>query len=464
MVMLTFFAMSVACVYVAVRRPNWFWTMIVASGVGIQLVSAALHERSTQIDIGSISARSTDPAVLGILIGTIYHVRRDRRLQGVQFLTRNPAGVIVLAFLTFMFVKVLVSILFRSDDIMSSRIASHAAGGLVAALGDLRDDLLPFLPIFYVYAARRSRNLRLLGKPVAVLVCILLIKAMIGTVLADPGFGDTEKRYMTSEESITLTIFSFMLLFLPVPRLSRQLSVMLSLGGLAVATFANHRSQWLALAAGFAILGLVVGFGPPMVRNPKRVRLSLTAVAIVTAILVPVGMQAVESEGSDSILPPFLVKRLYAFTNPARDPDSNWRQRLWQSRIESVGSDWPWGRPLGARPDTLLDGKWTSVPDHSAYVSMYEIGGVLLCTLAGLYWLRLMQIAALRLLRHPPGATVWPAAIVLTTTAASLAYGTAYLFPLLGPALAAVMIFSTDEETVPRYLESSMFAGDAHVY
>ena len=464
MVTLTFLVMSFACVYVAIRWPHWFWTTLVGSGAAIQMVAAVLHQKSTSIDVGPLSARSTDPAVLGVLVGSIYHARRDRRFQGLQFLTRNPAGILVLSMLTFMFVKILVSVLFRSDDIMTSRIASHALGGLVAAVGDLRDELLPFLPIVFVYAARKSRNLRLLGDPILVLVLILLFKAMVGLFLPDPGFGDTERRYITSEEAITLTIFGFVLLFLPVSRLGRRTTALLGVVALTVATLANHRSQWLAVAMGIVILGVVVSLGPPMVRNPKSVRLAMTAGGILLAILVPVALQAMESKGSDSVLPPFLVKRLYAFTNPAQDPDSNWRQRLWKSRIEAVGDDWPWGRPFGARPDTLLDGKWTSVPDHSAYVSMYEIGGVIFCTIAGLFWLRLLQIAALRLLRHGQGAVLWPAAIVMTTTAASLSYGSAYLFPLMGPALAAIMVFSTDPTTVPMYLETGRNAEVAGVY
>jgi hypothetical protein len=393
-----------------------------------------------------VLGRATDPALLGMLIGSIYYARRDDHAgRGLQFLTRSPVGGITFCIFLFMAIKLLLSILFRNEDIMETYGVSHSAGGIVAAVGDLRDNLAPFLPLLYVYAARKSRELRLLGWPIVVLVGILLLKAALGILI--PGSGsvatgvaDPQERFIPSGDAIDLTTFGFLLFFLPVERLSRTSLSAMGVVALVVATVANHRSQWLALVAGLAVFLLILAFGPPIVRNLKPLRIGIAVALMTVAVLVPVGIYAAENR-SGTLLPRFLVTRLLAFTDPSRDSDADFRERIWSSQIGQVGSDWPWGRPFGARAVTIWKGHWFSLPSHSAYISIYAAGGVILCVLTLLFWCRVVQIALRRLSRHQRDEPLWPAVMALVTTACSLAYGTAYYFPLLGPALAAILSF-----------------------
>jgi hypothetical protein len=80
------------------------------------------------------------------------------------------------------------------------------------------------------------------------------------------------------------------------------------------------------------------------------------------------------------------------------------------------------------------------VPDHSAYVSLYEMGGVILCVLVGLLWIRILQIAITRILRGKTIEEFWPPVVSLMIAACSLGFGTGYEFPLVGPALAIVFL------------------------
>jgi hypothetical protein len=233
-----------------------------------------------------------------------------------------------------------------------------------------------------------------------------------------------------------------------VQGISRSWLSAIGVVALVVATIANHRSQWLGLICGLAVFLLIVVFAPPIVRNPKPLRVGIVVALLTIAVLVPAGMYATENR-SGTLLPEFLVKRLYAFTDPSRDPDADFREKVWRSQIDQVGGDWPWGLPFGARTETLMKGRWFSVPAHSAYVSIYESGGVILCVLTLLFWYRVVQIALLRLLRHRFQEPIWPALLALTTTACSLAFGSAYFFPLLGPALAVILTFDYVPDPIP---------------
>jgi hypothetical protein len=464
---LLFALMCVACVYAAVRTPQWFWTVTVGSAILLERCGLALHQ-GPSVKLGPLTTRVTDPAILAVLVGSIYHAHRDNQDEhGFQFLTRSPVGGITLCIFLFMAIKLLFSILFRSEDILASRIVSHTAGGIVAAVGDLRETLVPFLPLIYVYAARKSRDLQLLGWPIIVLVGILLANAAVGVVIngisgepqgptvvlsavlsgsaaASP---DPEQRFIASEDAINLTIFGILLFFLPVQGISRSWLSAIGVVALVVATIANHRSQWLGLICGLAVFLLMVVLAPPIVRNPKPLRIGIVVALLTVAVLVPAGMYATENR-SGTLLPEFLVKRLYAFTDPSRDPDADFREKVWRSQIDQVGGDWPWGLPFGARTETLLKGRWFSVPAHSAYVSIYVSGGAILCALTILFWCRVAQIALLRVLRHRLNERIWPALLALTTIASSLAYGTAYFFPLLGPALAVILTLDDSPDPI----------------
>jgi hypothetical protein len=96
---------------------------------------------------------------------------------------------------------------------------------------------------------------------------------------------------------------------------------------------------------------------------------------------------------------------------------------------------------------------------------MFELGGVILGGLVFLFWGRLLQIAAGRVLRETEPARLWAATAAIMVIVASLAYGTAYTFPDIGPALALILVLDggTGEESWSRAKSRRLAAESATV-
>jgi hypothetical protein len=436
---LLFLVLTLLAVYLACRRPPWFWAVFAGGPVLLAILGDFQHLDVYDIPIGPLQMRATDIGFIGVVAGVLYHGRST----GLRFLSKKAGGRILGVIALFLILKVIFSVVACGDQIAANRTASHAAGGLVAAVGDLRDGLLALIAPLYVYASRRSRELRTLGWPIVVATCLLLLKAAVGIGITGriwTGVNDTDQRYIASYDAITLTFLGWMLLFLPIPRLKPVFARTLGCVALIVATVANHRSQWMAIAAGFMVLLPVLMLGRPVLRNPKlsRVALSGAAFALVATLATLFSLNDLSTRRSPLL--EAITVRLYAVTNPQKDPTAKWRDEIWTDRIEQIGNNWPWGRTLGDRLDTLVQGQWLNLPDHNAYVAMFELGGAILCGLALLFWGRLLQIAGRRVLRETEPARLWAATAAIMVTVASLAYGAAYPFPDIGPALALILV------------------------
>lgn len=379
MPLILFVVLSILSVYTACSRPPWFWAVLIGGPVCLDILADFSPFDIYGIMAGSLALRTTDLGFIGAVAGVLYQVRH----QGLRFLRNAPGGGITGAISLFLVLKVIFSVLIFGDVIAANRIAAHAAGGLVAAIGDLRDQLLPLVVLAYAYAVRKSCNLVAIAWPIAVATCLLLLKAAVGIAITGriwTGTAETELRFIASYDAVALTICGWLLLFLRAPRLNPTFARCLGCLALVTATIANHRSQWLAVVAGSCVLLSAALLGRPLTRNTKFARVLLAG----TAFLLVAGLSVVVSSGNLTRRFPMLetlTVRLYAVTNPTQDADAEWRGEIWKDRISQVGANWPWGRPLGDRHATLVRGQWLAVPDHSAYVSTFELGGAILCLL-----------------------------------------------------------------------------------
>jgi hypothetical protein len=429
---------SVLAVYVACFRPAWVWTMLIGSSLVLELLSFG---SGGLIYVGGLQLRIGDPALFGVVIGTFYFLHRS----SIGVLRRKPLILTLLLILGYLLLKVVWSLVFGQQTLASNQVASHALGGLVATVGELRDDLPAFLIPLYVYVAPGSRDLKKIALPLLVAAGLILMRAAgFIAITGQIWSNNAEFRYVTAQEAIDLTVISFILLFITVPRVPKFWSRSIAGVALFTATFANHRSQWVGLAAGGAVLVVAILGGRPFIGNRKVNRLVFSSV-----ILFSVGIAAAFTALGDYIARNSLLSalsvRLYAITQPTKDADASWRQAIWHDRIQQVGENWPWGRFLGDRRLTLFHGSWLAVPDHSAYVTIYELGGVILCCLVGVFWV-LVIITSLRFLRVANTAEqIWPPVIALSITACSLAFGSAYDFPLLGPVFSVILLINAQQ-------------------
>ena len=429
---------SLLAAYVACFRSEWVWTMLLGSTLVLQLLAL---NTGGNIFLGGLQLRAGDPALFGIVAGTFYFLSKS----DLGVFRRKPLVIALLLILTYMLLKVGWTLLFGQEQLASNQIVSHSLGGLVAAVGELRDDLMAFLIPVYVYVAPRSRNLNAIAFPLVVAIVLILMRAVgFIAITGQIWSSSAEFRYINAEHAMQLTILSLILFFIKVPRMPTLWSRGLAWFALLVATVANHRSQWVSLAAGGAVLAACILVGRPFLGHRKSNRLIFSSI-ILFVVGIAAAASALESYVAENPVLSVISVRLYAITQPKKDADASWRQAIWHDRIQQVGENWPWGRLLGDRRLTLFHGAWLAVPDHSAYVTMYEIGGLILCCLVGLFWLMVI-ITSLRFMRVARSTEeIWPPVIALTITACSLAFGSSYDFPILGPVFSIMLLLNAQQ-------------------
>lgn len=442
---LVFLLITPFTIYIACKKPEWFWTAwvcgpLILETMSLQNSAVATYSWDT-VQIGPILFRDSDQAVLAMMIAIGIYIKR----HGIGTLFKKPGGTTMFVFLVFVVLKTAYSVLLAGDLILQNRVTSHMAGGLVAALGDARDGLSAFFPPFYAYFIKKSRDLKALGWPIVVCICLLLVNWVCGVLTFGhiwTGNINPLRRPINAGNAIDLTVFSMILLFLPVSRIPLWATRSLATFALVVAILANHRSQWMACVAGAAVLIPILLLGKPLSRKPLLSHASFAGVLCVLVCGTCLLNFFPKLMGEHKSLYDDLEIRLYAFTEPSKDPDSKWRNDIWHDRVVQVGNNWPWGRPLGARAETLIKGKWLEVPDHSAYVSAFEMGGIFLCLLLAVFFGQLTLLGFRQITTETEPRRLWPAAIGLTTISATLAFGGAYYFQALGPAMIVVLLLS----------------------
>src|SRR5579875_707972 len=129
--------LSLLAMYVACRRPAWTWTLFVWSGLIVEVLALKMHMDTSNIPLGPIMLRTQDAGSFGIFVGTLYHLHH----QGYRSFRTKPFSSITATLLIYLGVKVLWTVLVGQDQINANPTASHAAGGTLAAVGELRDNL-----------------------------------------------------------------------------------------------------------------------------------------------------------------------------------------------------------------------------------------------------------------------------------------------------------------------------------
>jgi hypothetical protein len=276
--------------------------------------------------------------------------------------------------------------------------------------------------------------------PFLTAIGIILVKALLTIVDTGQIWSNTaENRFIGASEAITLTLLSFIIFFVSAAARRQRFFRFAACIAFIVALVANHRSQWLASILGVSVLLFLFMAGKPTRLKHRQSRvvwiMTVTIAIMICLAIMYSGNQS--TLGSDTTV---IGTRALAFTDPASDKDSAWRMTLWLGRLEEANEHWIGGRFLGARPLTLVNGNWIAAPSHDAYIAAYDIGGVLLLGLE-IAFLGALVIEAIKRIRAAgPRSATWAPAVALAVVMASLAFGVAYDFPLIGPALATVLL------------------------
>lgn len=429
---------GVILTWTACLRPNWFLAVLVATPVLLEMIITGTGGDIFAISLGSLTIRPADPGTVGLLIGILYHGRSEMS----RLLGRQPGGTVLKVLLLFLGLKIAATITLDRALIASNALSNGLGGGLVAAIGEVRDSFLGLLvPVYVIVAGRRLVASQMI-KPFAVAVAVIFFKAILlvatGKALIWGGdlTGTEQDRFISSSEAITLLLFAFVFFFVPAAKGKRPTTRVLAWVAVGVSLLANHRSVWLAGLLGMVTLVWLAVAGRLAMSKRRRIQLACLFAGSVVAVAVLLMHHG--SEMSPASNATGINTRLLALTDPANDPTSSWRMQLWQSRLEQTQDDWAFGRVLGDRPLTMMNGALIGVPDHSAYISGFEIGGVCLTAIVIAFWGVLtregIKTTATPGLSYPSGA------VALAIIAASVGYGVAYDFPLIGPALATMLL------------------------
>jgi hypothetical protein len=324
--------------------------------------------------------------------------------------------------------------------IASNPLANESLGGLVAAVGEVRDSFLPFVASLYAMLSAKNLKLPRLVAPLAFTIGVILLKALLQ--ITESGriwSNDAEFRFINSTEAITLVLLAFLLPFLRSSGTGWGALRLLAFGTFVMAMVANHRSVWLCtLLAVLAFLPLVASGRLRLSRNTSNRVVYFLAIMLAigtgSAVLFSASSEVQGVPGSVG-----LGHRLLAITDPEGDATASWRQELWQARINQVGDDWFWGRQLGDRRLTLVNLTWVGDPDHNGYVTAFELGGVLLLGLVLTYWGALAARAMRRLRAERLSSDVWQPALALVVIVIALGFAISYDFTSFGPALATLL-------------------------
>lgn len=364
--------------YLALKRPYWFLAFFLSYPSTVRLYAKLIegHQFDTTLSVGSLTLRGADPCTAAMALAVLVCFVDMRRMQ--RLLDAKMGLVLLMA--VFLTGKVLFAVY---NGHVSHTISNPLGGGLIAALGEVRDELLPiFIPIYIAAYTEKSSIKDGLFTIVKIVCPIEIAMGIIWIAFKGLSFDlDPDLRYL-GDGALIITLFAAYLMLTPAGRLSATHRTILGLVMIAFATFSNNRSQWLALLTGsFTFCGfyaLGVGFARDAV---KRMAVVLLGLCLVTGSIGFLASGAAQSLKSVSKI----RERAWAFTDFQRDTTASWRYSIWLQRIKLVGDDWPWGRQLGDRREVYVDYHWVGAPNHNAFVTLYELGGVILCLLYAMF-------------------------------------------------------------------------------
>ena len=264
------------------------------------------------------------------------------------------------------------------------------------AIGESRWYAFPVIFYFFVVAIFDNREkIASLMKWFMWLIILMLIVHfldfyIIGHVLVSTG--RRTFRFITSYESL---IISFALLALIVSNMSRNVFLkgvviknVTLIALLAAVIFTQHRSVWVAMAAGLVYACLLL----------RRLSIKLVLAGIVVLLLMVFLAPFIENTLSVDIFES--VRKSAAFiTNPSSDPTGSWRVIGWKQEIEAAMKNPIFGQGLGGYSSWVANRKLLRVAVHNGYIMYFSKFGLIGCVLffTGLFcWYRGM-ISYLRL-------------------------------------------------------------------
>lgn len=372
LILVSFWVLS-ACIAVGVihRKPVIFivFYIVAAFVLSAELPPLVLgnSDSSPDITIGTLHLRLLDAVNIPLIVTVCINLLRGsslRRLKGGYTI-----GFVLLVL--YLIAKCIVP----SDT------------GLIAAFGEMRDLFSPIFLILYVViyldpkSFRRAMSLIAMMAPLSIGVISLFNIIRIGGVRFDSAGRD---RFIGAGTSLILAFAAFYLLLVAGGRRERRsYFVALSFALFGIVGMSNHRSVWLATAAGLGTFGILLALSWIPVRNISYWYVALLTTSALFCGIIVLCLSSVGNQGSITGVAT-LDERLGAFTNSRNDANASWRMKLWEERLRELGSNWFFGRPMGARVAVEIGGQERMEGDHNAYVSMFETGGAVLLSLYAL--------------------------------------------------------------------------------
>lgn len=362
-------------IYLAFKRPWWFisFALIFPVLYDIGMVAQGLTDEYALVYLGPIGIRATDPVAAGLVLGLASALPSRKRLGRLKTTDSWPFLLIC----SYILLKVISSTL----QGVPTGIGNQLGGGVVAALGEARDAFLPLLfPLYFAMFIDRDSIRGGFLFMAATAGSAILLRTLAFVLATGAVWGiDPEYRYIRASDAISLTIVGFFLLMVPCRNEGKKFPRWLGAFLVILATLANHRSQWLGLllGSGAYLMLYALGVGRDISVRTKIYYISFAMILLPFFILLT-PLETVEQFLKDNSE---VAVRLRALTDYEQDDDSSWRYQLWTARVNYVGRDWLSGRQLGDRRPVILHNTVVTVPNHSTYVTLYELGGALMCSL-----------------------------------------------------------------------------------
>ena len=335
-------------VYLALNHPSLTVILFVILSLYARSLESVFPFLDRTVTVSSINIRFWDPIIFGMIFALVWKIPSgDRRVQ-TAFRKSFP------------FLGILFLILFLQIFRTIGNFGFNTLGEFRTYYGQLI--LVPYLCAFMTTPEKRLRMLKVL-----LWISFLMIPVSIINALFSPSaeFG-TSWGIATSAMTLLQGLIVFYIFtersiiniklywYIPIVILSGFIIV-----------FTSHRSVWLAATAGLVALFFM-----------QRINIkNLVTACLLILLLVSAAFFGFKKAGH---LPQnYVSSRMMAFTNPSKDPTSNWRILLMKEAIKDIKQNPLIGVGLGRHFNLVIGPhrELVTTSPHNLYVSIpFQIG------------------------------------------------------------------------------------------
>lgn len=259
---------------------------------------------------------------------------------------------------------------------------SASTSGIVSSVGEFKRTFQAFLVVPYICIFFRTpRQQRVLLYTLLTLSFIMIAIGLWNGGIKEQFAISSKTRWLVAQSNLALLWGAIALLIVRRQDLLKgriaTYSVLMLLA-IVLTIVCNHRSVWMAGAAGFVALLLTDQLS---ISTAVKVGL-VTLCALIGLDFAYAGVDLFE----------FIQSRLTAFTSVQNDPTANWRLEVWTEALRQSREHWFLGKGLGSYFSLELTGGRTATTSlHNLYIQLYYQLGVVglllyLGQLSTTYW------------------------------------------------------------------------------